>query len=417
MSNTSNNSDDDLSDELLEIQIPRIAQFWMYVVSDALSISCILFILYHILFDRTLRSALHNHVIVLVLIVDLIYELTDIPWIMHYYRFGQPWLQSDMFSRVWAFTDYGLYGTQIILFAWATLERHILIFHDRWVMTKRRCFLVHYLPLIVLPIYSTIYYVIGSFFMPCDGIYSYSFVSGVPMPCLYSNPGFAKFDLLGHQIAPALIIVIASIGLLVRVTWQKFRLHQHLQWRKHRKMTVQLLIISVVYLTFASPWAVVLLAHEFGLPRNIGHSYLLYAAFFSYYTIFSFPFVCCISLSELRLKMKQHILWFRRAPRTVKPEVTHALPRLSHRPVLPTTNWWSHTLHYSGMHAPGERSEWRTVKNDFDSHAMWSEDCKWPGGNEVWLSQSSFTVRARHYALSEWRTRETSTTNTCISFC
>jgi hypothetical protein len=336
--NSSNNSDSDLSDESSAISIPRIAQFWMYVISDALSISCILFILYHILLDRALRSALHNHVIVLVLIIDLTYELTDIPWILHYYRFGKPWLASDRFSRFWSFADYGIYGTQIILFAWATIERHILIFHDRWILTQRRCFLIHYLPLIVLPIYSITYYVIGSFFMPCGGIYSYSFVSGVPMPCLYSNPVVAKFDLLGHQIAPALIIVIASSSLLIRVTWQKYRLHQPLHWRKHRKMTIQLLAISLVYLVFASPWAIVLLAHEFGLPRTMGHTYLLYAAFFSYYTIFSFPFVCCISLSELRLKMKQHVLWFHRAPRTIKPEATHVLPRLSHRTGPPMTN-------------------------------------------------------------------------------
>ena len=349
MSNNQNNSNVSLSDESATIAIPRLAQFWMYVVSDFLSISCILFILYHILLDRALRSALHNHVIVLVLIVDLLYELTDIPWILYYYRFGVPWLPSLIFSRFWAFADYGLYATQILLFAWGTIERHILIFHDRWVLNKRKCFLIHYLPLIVLPTYSISYYTVGSFFMDCGDIYSYSFVSGAPTPCLYSNPSFAIFDLLGNQIAPALIIVIASTSLLVRVTWQKFRLHQPLQWRKHRKMTVQLLAISMVYLVFASPWSIVLLAHQLGLSRDVGGTYLLYAAFFSYYTIFSFPFVCCISLRELRLKVKHRVLWFRRAPRTVKPELTHPLHKLSHRTVLPTTKRWLHTHHCLGQ--------------------------------------------------------------------
>ncbi len=59
--------------------IPHIVEFWIYAISDGLSILCSLFVLYDLLFDRTLRKALNNHVIIVLLIMGLIYELTTIP--------------------------------------------------------------------------------------------------------------------------------------------------------------------------------------------------------------------------------------------------------------------------------------------------------------------------------------------------
>ena len=319
----------------VEIAIPRLVQFWLYAVSDGLSLACSFFILYCLLFDRALRSALHNHAIMIVLFVDIIYELTDIPWILYYYRYGVPWLSSPLFARFWAFADYGLYGTQIVLFAWATIERHILIFHDRWILTKRRCFYIHYLPLIVLPTYTVLFYIVGSFFVRCADTINYSLASGAPVPCLYAKPAAAKYDLIVNQIAPVLIIVVFSLALLVRVLWQRYHMRQPIQWRKHRKIIVQLLLISVVYLAFASPWSLVLLAYEFGLSRSVGVDYLRYAAFFSYYTVFLFPFMCCLSLSELRVKLKQKLLWYQRPPRVAHAGNVTVAPPGSRRTVLP----------------------------------------------------------------------------------
>jgi hypothetical protein len=51
------------------------------------------------------------------------------------------------------FFDYSIYSLQIALFAWVTMKRRILIFHDQWVsMTKKRLF-INYLSIIVIIIY------------------------------------------------------------------------------------------------------------------------------------------------------------------------------------------------------------------------------------------------------------------------
>jgi hypothetical protein len=44
-----------------------LTQFWIYLLLVTPSIMCLLFALYHFLFDRTLRQALHNHMIIVLL--------------------------------------------------------------------------------------------------------------------------------------------------------------------------------------------------------------------------------------------------------------------------------------------------------------------------------------------------------------
>ena len=113
------------------IGIPPPVQFWIYMIFDILSILCSLFVLYYLLFTRTLRHALHNHIIIILLFVGLIYELTTIPWLLYRLRYGNPWILTPIFYLFSYFFDYGLFSIQIILCAWATIERHILIFYDR----------------------------------------------------------------------------------------------------------------------------------------------------------------------------------------------------------------------------------------------------------------------------------------------
>ena len=55
-------------------------------------------------------------------------------------------LSCTQFYRFWVFVDYFFYSFQIALFAWATMERHILIFHDQYMSRVKKRFFVHYLP-------------------------------------------------------------------------------------------------------------------------------------------------------------------------------------------------------------------------------------------------------------------------------
>ncbi len=127
------------------------------------------------------------------------------------------------------------------------------------------------------------------------------------------------WDSVFNQIFPTLIISLSSVALLIRVLWQKRRLRQQIHWQKYRKMAIQLLSISTLYIFLYLPFMLVRLAKLFGLPRSIGLEFSLYAVFFSYYVQFLFPFVCAGSLPELGNKLKK-LLWWRRATQRIVPQ-------------------------------------------------------------------------------------------------
>jgi hypothetical protein len=279
-----------------------LLKFWTYALLLVPSVVCTLIILYYFLFDRVLRRALNNHVIIGVLLIGLFCLLTIYPWMLYYYRYVGIWRRARAFCSIWKFIDWGLYTTHTILFAWATIERHILIFHDQWISTRRRRFFVHYLPLLVLVCYCLLFYVVILFVVPCRNAHLNMFMICM-FPCYARVYPLYLWEMIAHQILPYLLIMFFSLTLFLRVLWRKCRLHQPVEWRRYRKMTVQMLSISLLYLVFFFPLTLYKILNEFGWSPNIGPVFSSYATFFSYLVILIFPFVCVISLSELRKKV------------------------------------------------------------------------------------------------------------------
>jgi heme exporter protein D len=296
--------------------ISNTVKFWIYLIFLIPSIICSLFFLYHVLCKQILRNALHNRVITVVIIIGLIYQLTIYPWMLYYYHYVGIWNRSPIFCTIWSFIDGPLYFTQTILFAWATMERHILIFHDRWVSTRRKRFFIHYLPPIILLTYCLIFYVMVTVFPSCKNSFDDSYMICVTF-CFTQTYALYIWDALVHQALPNLVIVVFSVALLVRVLRQKHHVHQPIQWRKHRKMTVQLLSISILYLIFAFPLALMNLMYLCGLPGDVGVKFNAYLLFFNYLMLLLLPLACVLSLPKRRSKMT--ILKLRLQRRTVAP--------------------------------------------------------------------------------------------------
>lgn len=289
-----------------------VIRFWTYLVFNILSILCTLFVLYHFLSDRILRRALHNHILIVLLIIGLFYELTNIPWILHHNRTGVPMIASPIFYIIWVCVDYAIYSLQIALFAWATIERHILIFHDSWVSTRQKRLWFHYGPMIGIILYYLIYYSILHFVPFCSNSFDDFLAGGIFIPCVFDRTFLGSWDLIVHQVVPTLIIVIFSAALILRVIWQKKRLNQPVTWRRHRKMTIQLISISSIYVLFNFPWTFLIFGFQYGLPEEVVVVPLVYAAYLYYYVIFLFPFACCGSLTELRQKVLQQIPFWKK---------------------------------------------------------------------------------------------------------
>jgi len=317
-----------------ELRIPVYVRFWIYLIPNILSLLCSFFVLFHLLFNRALREALNNHIIILLLFIGVIYELTSVPLMLYWFRFGDTWILTLSFSHFWTFIDYLCYSTQLVGFAWASIERHILIFHSHWVSTKKKRFFVHYLPLIILMVYCFTYYFGFIVFPFCEQFILSSPFNGVPISCVLYNPIFYRYDSISNQFIPTFLIIILSLGLFLRVIWQKSRLNRSIEWRKQRKMTIQLLSISVLYFIFMGPRTLFQFCIFIGFGTNDIMVLFYHSAFFANYIIFLFPYFCCGTMPELGKKLKK--LFFCRKQRQVIVPVSLNANPATHKRTGPT---------------------------------------------------------------------------------
>jgi hypothetical protein len=120
---------------------------------------------------------------------------------------------------------------------------------------------------------------------------------------------------------PTIIIIVSSITLLLRVLLQKRRMRRQINWRNYRKMTIQLLSISLLYLIIYIPEMLMEFIHLCGVPEHVGADFILYAEFFAYYGNLLLPFVCAGSMPELKTKIKKIFPGWRRRTGAVGPQV------------------------------------------------------------------------------------------------
>ncbi|CAF0943273.1 unnamed protein product [Adineta steineri] len=306
--------------ELVDLSISFSVRFWLFFFTFLLSILCCIFVLYHLLFDRVLRRTLNNHVIIVLLFNTLLYALTSIPLHLSYYYLGTVLPAVPNLCLIWMFLDGGIFTFALILVAWASIERYILIFHDKWMSTRKKRLLIHYLPLAAIFIYCFIFHAVTILFSPCVNMFRYNLpLCGRPL-CYYDMKLVALWDTITNNILPTLAIILFSIALLIRVLLQKHRMHQQLQWKKHRKMTIQLLSMSILYLFLYIPPMFVELMQQCCVSEDFGADFQLEAQFFSYYVICLFPFLSAMSLPKRKFKLKKLFSCWRGRKRTVGPE-------------------------------------------------------------------------------------------------
>ncbi|CAF1361321.1 unnamed protein product [Adineta steineri] len=271
------------------IAIPYIVRFWIFLVSDILSLICCLFVLYHFLFDSNLRRGLHNHVIIIILFMCLIWELTTVPWSMYLFLYDVVWIQTPTFSK---------------LAGWASVERHILIFHDQWVSTKKKRFFVHCFPLIFIVLYGIVVYGITTPMNNCNRPFYYFIPMCAYSSCVYNSVVFSLYEYVTGGLLCSVLIGFGSTFLVLRVIIRKRHLQQQIQWRKHRKMILQLLSVSSLFIVLYLPPVILATAYKLGVPTSVGAQYITYGRFLSYYIVFLFPFTCLSTIPELGTRIK-----------------------------------------------------------------------------------------------------------------
>jgi len=210
--NSSNDTDLSSSDD---DSIPNNIRFWILLFLDIPAVSCTIFLLYHLLLKRQLRQALHNHIVILILINILMCQLFDMPFYIVFYHLGYVWWQAPAFCLFWWLMDTGPLSFCTILLAYGSFERHILIFHSNLVSTRRKRWIFHYIPLCCVLIYCFVFYSYAIFFAPCQNTFDYD-QSVCSYPCYFDDPVLGPYDTIRNGFVIAILNIIADIGLIVR---------------------------------------------------------------------------------------------------------------------------------------------------------------------------------------------------------
>ena len=306
---------------------------WFHIILVIPSLLVTVFILYHFLKKRALRSSLNNHAIILMLLFGLVLELTDTVWFIHFYRTGNALSSTHEFCLAWAFLDSSLFVSISLQMSWASIERHILIFHPHWFATKKKRFLFHYLPLVTLSVWPLLFYFIMLLALPCNVPYDYKRRLCGHYDCINLIPWIAMFDSIAHYMVPAFIIVVFSVALFIRVVCHKYRIRQRIDWKNYRKLALQLLSISLVYMVLEAPPMMLNAAYLAGLSWDVAADYYNDMLNLSLWVILFTPFASATSLPDLKGKCRNLILFWR--PRGIVRPTTITMNR--RRSVQPAT--------------------------------------------------------------------------------
>ncbi|CAF1194667.1 unnamed protein product [Adineta steineri] len=299
--------------------IANTIRSWLLLVPLIPSIMVTIFNLYHLLSSRALRTALNNHIIILLLLVGLIETLTDVLWNIYFLRTNNPLSSTSTFCNIWVFISSSTFVIIYILMAWASIERHILVFHSNWFATASSRFFFHYLPLTICIVWPIIFYSLTLLILPYDYPFYYNKRQCGRYTCIYLVNWVGLWDSIVHYIIPALIVVTFSMALLARVIYHKYQIHQRVTWRNYKKLVAQLLPISTLYLCLLFPPMTLYSAYSTGLPRTVAPDYFSDGVFFWFWIILFTPFASVTSLPDLQTKCRRFFP-FRRATRAIAPQ-------------------------------------------------------------------------------------------------
>jgi hypothetical protein len=272
---------------LLTLQIPA------YALS--------LLIFYFFMKNRTIVQVPHNRALLILLLVNFIQLSFTLPLNLHFYSIGYINPANPTFCTWWTFFEFTLYVTSEYLMATISVQRHMLIFHAHVLRIRWKCIVLHHLPLIFCLTYPMIFYIFAILLYPCDGTqWDYTNnLCGFADCYLLFNKVLGTFDWSVNNGLPMVIDVLANITLIIRVIRQKRRQQRPVTWKQQRRMTLQLLCISSLYLAAWSPSLIVGVVQILGFPTFLAQIQTDYFLDLIYIVCLFLPWVCLGLLPEL----------------------------------------------------------------------------------------------------------------------
>jgi hypothetical protein len=130
-------------------------------------------------------------------------------------------------------------------------------------------------------------------------------------PCYTNQANISFYDLVAHTWIPLCFGIVLDTSLVIRVIYRK-RVglqQQGAQWRKYRKMVIQLLVISGLYAACQVPFdAVVFMQLFVTLPDSIAYVQIVYFYYLFWLLTQLLPFACIGCMPEVSSKVKNVLM-------------------------------------------------------------------------------------------------------------
>ena len=280
---------------ILSVQIPSIV------------VSVLIFV--HFLQNRRIRSHLNHHIIYVLLLVNFLEVATDIPMPLSFYYFNEAKPRSNIYCVWWTWYEFSLNTIGLFLMAWASVERHILTFASHWMLRRWKRWTLHIAPIIFSLFWTPVFYTVMIIISPnCATIWRFDSVL-CGQPCFLTTNGgrFGLFDFNFNILFPIIVIVLGNFALIFRVIYGRYMREQPVRWRRQRKMALQLISISILYVVFWFPSTLTQLV-ELYFNSQFLLIHLEDLLFLIYFVPLLLPFVCLISLTKLMKQIKTAVI-------------------------------------------------------------------------------------------------------------
>jgi hypothetical protein len=264
----SNDTDYDTDTDSVSASVPSQVFFYIFVLLDIPSVLCSLLLFYYFIRIPELRNQLQsNQIIIYLLLGSCLVTAVDIPLILpylqnHYYIESMKY--PYLFCVFWSIYDYAMYSLNLWLMALASLERYLLIFFKQLVTKNRkRRFFLYYLPVIVIVLFIVFWYLYLITFYPCPQTQFdlTQIICGTPCYIIEGSVTIRNTDWILAALLPVFLTILFVFILILHVLYQKNKISRRLMqrgtWKRTRKMFLQLLPITFIFLAFNMPLIIV----------------------------------------------------------------------------------------------------------------------------------------------------------------
>lgn len=288
------------TDSATSAQLLNRIKFGVFSAFQIPSVICCLYIFFQYATRRNLHQSIHNHAIIVLLFNSFAFMVIPLSANQAYFITSHVRPASNLFCALWTWIHYSIDISNLILMAFACAERHWLVFRLNPMRNRCKRLAYHYIPISICLIYPWLFYFACIFLHPCEPVYDYTQLLCM-MPCYFLTKSVANLDTFLNNWTPIFAIPLLSAALFIRFLNQKRRMRiEVFQWKRDRRMGIQLLSITLLYCLAWGPLQVATVYTNLftdGMAPPFVVDYLYSLPCFVYLL---YPFVLLLSNPELR---------------------------------------------------------------------------------------------------------------------